>query len=712
MKKIFTKLIGVTLGLAMAVGVGVGVAANNRKATMLDAANGDTLASGDFTGGSNPAGWTVNGNGYYANSNGLKFTATSHYVISPSIYASSLKQVKVGIKAGYNGSEGSVLTVSALDSSDNVLVGGVVTGTVVPSQTYTTAAANITEQFVELSTTNTIAKIKVALTSKTSNLGVKLITVYDNSPDGDSPTVTSISASLKDGNYYAGNTLSASDFNVTANWSEGDPTHPTSGFTWTVNGVANGTLALGSNTIVVTYQEATATISNFQAIRDPRWNTGFSNTKVASIELPESGDTAEKYYVTAKVTAITSTKYGNGNAVDEDGTEFAIYGMYSFDGAVGYENMVPDHKPVAGDIVVLYGVFTKYNDAPEIKSAWVVQRNSVVLRELSSFIDLSTNTTTSVSDDTVTWGDSSMGMLLSKGTSGTKANNYVGGLNSRTSTRFYNGQTVVIGYSATAVKMLKVYFTATTNDYATELAKAVVDNGTITANDAIVAVTVTKGTTPVTIHVKGTCGFTKVQFVYEEASAAQKIECGLKTSSSLTYDYVKNGENDFTISNVKVRFGGKVSKALWDGLTGVEGFGVMLSAADTDPAGYIGEENFKDEYAVALNVAEGNIDDAIDLLCDNTKIFNFSKSGTPNLHEAATDDRYTEDTYAWTIAQNINDNHLTRTYVAIAYIRTSTGLVFLQEERISVQEIADRMVTTGNYDEDPMFESLSYLANL
>ena len=38
MKKIFTKLIGVTLGLAMAVGVGVGVAANNRAATRLNAA--------------------------------------------------------------------------------------------------------------------------------------------------------------------------------------------------------------------------------------------------------------------------------------------------------------------------------------------------------------------------------------------------------------------------------------------------------------------------------------------------------------------------------------------------------------------------------------------------------------------------------------------------------------------------------------------------
>ncbi len=56
MKKIFTKLIGVTLGLAMAVGVGVGVVANNRKATMLDAEGTDTISfdSDNFTGlGSN-----------------------------------------------------------------------------------------------------------------------------------------------------------------------------------------------------------------------------------------------------------------------------------------------------------------------------------------------------------------------------------------------------------------------------------------------------------------------------------------------------------------------------------------------------------------------------------------------------------------------------------------------------------------------------------
>ena len=50
MKKIFTKLIGVTLGLAMAVGVGVGVAAGNRVAKGLNADDGSiTFSSGSFS---------------------------------------------------------------------------------------------------------------------------------------------------------------------------------------------------------------------------------------------------------------------------------------------------------------------------------------------------------------------------------------------------------------------------------------------------------------------------------------------------------------------------------------------------------------------------------------------------------------------------------------------------------------------------------------
>lgn len=66
--------------------------------------------------------------------------------------------------------------------------------------------------------------------------------------------VNAVSASLANRTYYENTQLTASDFTVTVTWTGGkSDTHPTTGFTWTVNGVENGTLTSGSNTVVVTY---------------------------------------------------------------------------------------------------------------------------------------------------------------------------------------------------------------------------------------------------------------------------------------------------------------------------------------------------------------------------------------------------------------------------------------------------------------------------
>ena len=89
--------------------------------------------------------------------------------------------------------------------------------------------------------------------SGTSYVNLKSIKVFLGS---DIPVIDSVSASVKDGTYYAGTALSASDFNVTVNWTAGkEATHPVDGFTWTVNGVANGLLEEKSNNkVVITYE--------------------------------------------------------------------------------------------------------------------------------------------------------------------------------------------------------------------------------------------------------------------------------------------------------------------------------------------------------------------------------------------------------------------------------------------------------------------------
>lgn len=745
--KFLTKILGATLGIAMAIGVGAGVASFvNREAKPVHAADSGLAASDgvfvidfyDSTKLSSTSGTSLTNNNY------LDFVKvdvglTKSYVVTG---VSVTGTVQYGKNGGLTAGTGTAASSNTHYVTFSIGSDYAVNKCTVYATAYEDGRWKLNDSVAD---SGSLGSKGVAFASVSSPLvwdnlnGVtsltfkkdngsggnqKRLTIYTivceyGSGSGSEATITSVSASLKPGSYYAGNTLSASDFNVTVNWSEGDPTHPTSGFTWTVNGEENGALVLGENTIVVTYQEQSATIENFEATRDPRWVTSFSNTKVNAITLPEEEnvETNDKYYVTAKITAITSSTYGNGNAVDEDGTAFAIFGMYNFNGSARYDSMIADQKPVAGDIVVLYGAFVKYSGAPEIKNAWLVQHNGNVLKQLSSSIDLTTDNTFSKSASMVAWGNpetpGTVGMLLDKGTSQTDANNYLGG--AHTSTRFYNGQTLVVGFNPAEFKMVKIIFTATSDGYASTFAGSTFDNATAVANSTKVTVTVTKGTQTVTAHVTGTCGFVKVEFVYEEASAQQKVECGITTSSAIRYNYVKNGENDFTITDAKIKFGGYVTKALWDELNAespIQGYGVMISTADLDPDGYIGDEDFKTEYAIKLANASGDVDAAISALCDNTKIFNFPKSGVPYLHEAANEVDYTEDTYAWNLVQSVNSDHLTRTYVAIAYIRTSTGLVFLEEERTSVRDIADRMVNSGDYDGSPLYESLDYLSNL
>ena len=81
------------------------------------------------------------------------------------------------------------------------------------------------------------------------------------------PNITSVSATVKAATRYEGDKLDASDFEVTVSWDGGRAdTHPTSDFTWTVNGVANGALAQGDNAVVVTYNEVSSSSINVSAL--------------------------------------------------------------------------------------------------------------------------------------------------------------------------------------------------------------------------------------------------------------------------------------------------------------------------------------------------------------------------------------------------------------------------------------------------------------
>ncbi len=141
-------------------------------------------------------------------------------------------------------------------------------------------------------------------------------------------------------------------------------------------------VSAGTTTITASYTGCPDATVQVKVVNGPAkdvWETDFAVTPVADIVLPSSGDTTEKYYIIGEITAISSTQYGNGTIVDKAGTECAIYGMYDYKGEKRYDAM--DEKPGVGDVVVLYGKFTKYNNKPEIKNAWLMQNNGKVYED-------------------------------------------------------------------------------------------------------------------------------------------------------------------------------------------------------------------------------------------------------------------------------------------------------------------------------------------
>lgn len=77
----------------------------------------------------------------------------------------------------------------------------------------------------------------------------------------------------------------------------------------------------------------------------------------------------DRYYIQATVDEITNPSYGEMNISDKTGT-ILVYGTYGADGELRYSEL--DSKPIAGDMVTLYGTIQEYKGTPEIASGWII----------------------------------------------------------------------------------------------------------------------------------------------------------------------------------------------------------------------------------------------------------------------------------------------------------------------------------------------------
>jgi len=148
----------------------------------------------------------------------------------------------------------------------------------------------------------------------------------------------------------------------------------------------------------------------------------------------------------------------------------------------------------------------------------------------------------------------------------------------------------------------------------------------------------------------------------------------------------------FTYSGVAIRFGGLMTKALWDKLseeTTIQGYGVLFSATD------------------ALNGAK--------LSADNAQHNLFVDSNTKANPSLANDNQkgdLTGDYYIWNLKVNVTtSDKYNVSYTAVAYIKTSDGYVLLKEVTTSVKDLADDYIKNRGYEEDAFDGSLNNLAN-
>lgn len=714
--KFLTKILGTTLGIAMAIGVGVGVANYNKTAQKLDAYTSTTefelvtSTSQLVAGAKYIMGATYNNNNYFvnktSNANNRLLTTASISANNRVVVGNNIMPLTLGGSAGawtfatndYGGTDGYFNTTNT--TSKNYLK------IVADLDNYAYFSINITNNDATITCTGKSSRNIIYLYRSSQ------IAAYSEQTTGTDYFSPRLYKEVPITQTVSGETAGTVGIGVVLS------TNASSSTSWSfVSNTAGATLSASTGASVTVHAANAGTVT-VKAECD-----GYTDATHTIVFSAPAGQCVVSFDLNAPSNTTTPASIEN-QIVDEN--DYAVEPSpaptressedynYTFAGWFTDQNADPnndvpfdfEHTPINADLP-LYAV---WNEIAKPASQKIEERlatrsaltyNTSVVSEAT--LDVLTRETTSVANEDQTYpawsnktatstavyagcssGDKDSIQLRSKNSNSGVITTASGG-NAKKITVVWQGDTM-------NGRTLNVYGKNTAYTDATELYDAE-----------------TQGTLLGTI-VKGTS--TSLTFATAYPFVGFRSNDGAMYLSSVTIQW---GESEYSFTNVKAKFGGYVTKALWDELNAespIQGYGVMISTTDVDPVGYIRDKHFKSEYATAIELAEGNIDNAIGLVCNGTKILNFAKSGTPYLHEAANEANYTEDTYAWNLVQSINSDHLERTYVAVAYIRTNAGLVFLEEERISVKDIAARMISSGDYDESPLYGSLNYLANL
>ena len=187
---------------------------------------------------------------------------------------------------------------------------------------------------------------------------------------------------------------------------------------------------------------------------------------------------------------------------------------------------------------------------------------------------------------------------------------------------------------------------------------------------------------------------------------------GIRSSADaiyLTSIDIQWGDASYEYTNVALRFGGILTKTLWDGLnteSTIQGFGVLLS---TDA--FLGANELKSKYNAVDNVNVKKFYNEYNPLSEDP-------NDKPTLFENSSYKGVEDDYYVWNLRLNlpktdgkVSDSELKKDYVAVAFVVTEDdGVVFLAQIKQSAKSLAASMLSGPS---DTSYEgSLANLANL
>ena len=223
----------------------------------------------------------------------------------------------------------------------------------------------------------------------------------------------------------------------------------------------------------------------------------------------------------------------------------------------------------------------------------------------------------------------------------------------------------------------------------------------------------------------GTVKINSIEIIYRDATAVEKTN-RLDTRNTLSYgSYTDQGDGTFTYTDIAIRFGGLISKTLWDELDTnehlIQGYGVMISYEN------LGGSTFESYYNDSK--AGKTVEQTVDFLFDNDGLSGDQDDGlihgkdyyfpltNEKTHPAEAIDSQkvgepAGDYYVWNLYKKVSMANIAKDYTAVAYIRVGNELIFLQQTTASAQSLAYDLIDSGAYAADAFDGSLAYMAGL